>query len=143
MTKLLLTGLAIATLFSCSMGNKSHTVEQIESTQWNLTTLKGNADSLFADPTNFTLLFSSTDKRVAGTGACNNFMGNYAFAGKDSLTLNIVGHTMMMCPNQENEDIYFKLLKEVNRYSASNGKLTLFNNKDVVAEFEGEVEEIQ
>ena len=66
------------------------------------------------------------DSRVLGFSGCNNFNGNFSFAGPDIIFSKNMAMTLMACPNMEFESEFINSLSRSSlKHSISNNKLTL------------------
>lgn len=123
--------ITVATMAAC-------TTEQtpIENTEWKLVELYGKSNELFAAEPDSFFFQLSTENGLNGVGSCNRFFGNYTLSATDSILIEPMGLTRMMCPNIELEDEFVKMFYEVNTYSIDKRCLSLFNEGVKVAEFE-------
>ena len=110
-------------------------VEYIQENSWKLTKLNGAENTEFAtDAESFTIQFLPENK-LAGTGACNRFNGEYTISNSDELKITMGGATRMACPNLNLEQDFFKALSEATKYTVSIDTLTISNGENAVAEF--------
>jgi heat shock protein HslJ len=77
-------------------------------------------------------------KRAGGNGSCNTFGSSFSITNKVISFKNIFS-TKMYCEGvQQIEDAFFKQLEKVNRFEIKNKTLTLYLDKEMLLEFEGE-----
>lgn len=134
MKRLILMFVAVATFVSCCKKQPS-----LENTSWELIEINGvsvDRGSL-DDSESYTLNF---DKEVAiikatGKGDANRFFANCEFEGICELEFENMGSTRMMSPNQQMEDVYFKMLDDVESYTVKENTLILKDDGKVISKF--------
>ncbi len=84
------------------------------------------------------LVFSKEGNNLGGSAGCNKLMGNY-YASGDTLNVNIMGLTMMMCTPEsgEFERALVEAMAKVNRYEydEANNRVSMLNGEELVAIF--------
>lgn len=95
--------------------------------------LQGQAVELPADQdVTFTI---ETGGRFSGKSVCNNYFGRLEFGTGDALSLNGVGATKMMCPeNMQIENAYFEALARVTRFQIDEGESLILQSDDGTTE---------
>lgn len=107
----------------------------LESTTWKLAKMETiPAKAIDAEADFFTLQFNAADTLVSGRTNCNRFFGKYELKGQ-KLEFENMGMTRMACPEMEYEDVFVKMLDEVDRFEIDGSALKLYDDKKVVAEF--------
>ena len=80
-----------------------------------------------------TIVFSGLTKRVSGDAGCNTYFADYTL---NNLSLNIgeIGSTRKSCPDMNDEDKLFDVLRRVASYNKNDGVLTLYgqNSSEVI-----------
>lgn len=72
------------------------------------------------------LKLNKDDKRVSGSGGCNNFMGGFTLGENNRLQFSQMASTRMACPNIDfNENDYLKVLGTVKSYELEDNELLL------------------
>lgn len=119
------------TLTACHGGKH----ESLEGTLWKLTSMPGlPAEAIASEADAFTLEFNAAETMVAGRTNCNHFFGRYELKGRE-LEFENMGMTRMACPDMQYEDMFVKMLDDVDSYRIRNGELTFYDDKHVVAVF--------
>lgn len=110
-------------------------INYIKNNNWKLVSLNGTTnDAYSAEVESFTLQFLPENK-LAGTGACNRFNGEYNIAPNNELKITMGGSTRMACPNLNLEQDYFTALSNVTNYNVAVDTLTLLNGSNQIAKF--------
>lgn len=127
MKNIILAIFAVITIVSCgAMSKVGKTQANISNTSWTLAeNLKG------AKPT---LIIESG--RLTGNAGCNNYFGELtldATAG-NFMTKN-VGSTRKMCDNMEVENMFLKMLSEVDKYVVMGNTLELYRGNLLLMKF--------
>lgn len=121
----------LSTLAACN-GSKH---EPLEGTTWKLSTMAGiPASAIGAEDDAFVVEFNAADMTVSGRTNCNRFFGHYELKGRE-LDFENMGMTRMACPDMQYEDMFVKMLDEVDRYRIKDSELTLYDDKRVMAVF--------
>lgn len=125
-----LLGVATLLLSCCSncKQSKSGEIESLTETTWQLIQLDGTA---FAAKDDAYTLRLTKDNSVSGKGDCNRLVGSYTLSDKGVLDLSKLGSTMMMCPNQAQEDKFVKQLASVDGFAIDGNLLMLLQNGEV------------
>ena len=129
---LLVAAFALLTLQSCK------SVKEISSAQldgkWVLKTFNGeNVAESFKGKTP-TMELSIADKRVTGTGGCNNYSGVFNLNENEFSAPNLAS-TMMMCVHQNQEGAFLQLLGKTSTISISEENLVFVQEGKQVLEF--------
>lgn len=77
------------------------------------------------------------DGTFSGRGDCNQLSGEYILEGKMGVKFNSLALTQAMCPDQEAEDEFVRMLSKVDAYSLDVTLLLLFEGDELLAIFEG------
>lgn len=96
----------------------------LENTHWKLVSIMGApiATDNMKEPY---IQLSSAEKRIVGTGGCNNFFGGYELKEHGRLKFSALGSTQMACPNMETEAALHKALETTDSYMISGDTLYL------------------
>lgn len=82
--------------------------------------------------------FDAGKKTAGGNGSCNRFGSSFSITDNAIRFTNIFS-TKMYCDGvQQTEDAFFKQLEKTNRFEIKDKKLSLYQDKDLVLEFERE-----
>lgn len=107
----------------------------LEGTTWKLASMPGiPAEAIAREADSFTLEFNAADTMVFGRTNCNRFFGGYEVDGRD-LDLGDLGMTRMACPEMEYEDVFVRMLDEVERYEIRGDELILYDDLKQLATF--------
>lgn len=136
MKKLFLVAVSAIMLFAYGCEPKDGLVN----TSWSLVELNGTAINRaeLENKEAYTLNFEkdSTGIRVFGVGDCNRFFGTPKIDFKNKgIVLGNMGMTRMMCPNQQREDQYVKVLNETTKFKIVSGALVLMQGETIIAKF--------
>jgi copper homeostasis protein (lipoprotein) len=72
------------------------------------------------------MILHTQDKRVNGSGGCNNFTGSFQLQPANRLSFSPLAATKMFCPDaQQTEDLLFKALQNTDSYYVSGDTLQL------------------
>ena len=124
----------------CMGGSKN---VPLAGTIWKLSSMEGiPATAISAEVDAFTLMFESEEKMVAGRTNCNRFFGKYEEMGSE-LEFTEMGMTRMACPDMQYEDVFVKMLDEVDGFQIKGDELTLMDDKRSLAVFRAEKPEAQ
>lgn len=106
--------------------SKKTATDNLTAHRWHLDEIvyEGN-DFTVTPPSGVTIIFSDSTDQIAGNAGCNNFFGTFARTGEQQIKINVVGSTLMACPELEFENSYFKLLGAVDAYSVTEKELKL------------------
>jgi len=112
--------------------------EPLEGTMWKLSSMAGiPAEAIAAEEDAFTLQFDAAETMAAGRTNCNRFFGRYELKGSE-LEFAEMGMTRMACPEMQYEDLFVKMLDEVDRYEIDGTTLTLYDDRRALAVFEAQ-----
>lgn len=121
----------LVAMTACNGGNR----ESLEGTLWKLTSMPGiPAEAIASEVDAFTLQFDAAESMVAGRTNCNRFFGRYELKGRE-LEFENMGMTRMACPDMQYEDMFVRMLDDVDSYRIRRGELTLYDDEHVVAVF--------
>ena len=82
--------------------------------------------------------FNEEKKSAGGNGSCNTF-GSSITINNNQVSFKNIFSTKMYCEDvQQIENIFLNQLGKVNRFEIKNKTLFLYNDKDVLLEFEAE-----
>ena len=82
--------------------------------------------------------FNEEKKSAGGNGSCNTF-GSSSSVSNNQVSFKNIFSTKMYCEDvQQIENIFLNQLGKVNRFEIKNKTLFLYNDKDVLLEFEAE-----
>lgn len=132
MKKIFAAATLLVAMTACS-GAKSDL--PLDGTTWKLASMAGiPSTAIGAEADNFTLEFNAADTLVAGRTNCNRFFGKYELTGR-KLEFENLGMTRMACPEMEYEDLFVKMLDEVDSYRIEGSELTFFDDDKTLAVF--------
>lgn len=116
-------------------GGSQNKALPLEGTTWKLTKMESiPAKNIDAEADFFTLQLSPADTMVAGRTNCNRFFGKYKLKGQQ-LEFENLGMTRMACADMQYEDLFVKMLDDVDRYEIKGSELKFYDDKKVIAEF--------
>ena len=132
MTKIYLAAVALlVSLTACNGGND----KPLEGTTWKLASMTGIPETAIeAEADAFVFELNAADMMVAGRTNCNRFFGHYELKGSE-LDFEDMGMTRMACPDMQFEDVFVKMLDEVDSYKIKGSELSLLDDKRVIAVF--------
>ena len=103
--------------------------ERITEKYWKLIEINGNpvvANELSGREPHIVL--KDEDRRLTGTGGCNQFIGTYELGQGARITFSKVATTQMACPNMETEIAMARVFEAVDNYTLSaDGKYLSLN----------------
>lgn len=103
---------------------------RLENVVWRLTELNGNEVNR---PGKYEVTFGA-DNRVAGIGECNRFFGSYQRTNNSGgITIGPVGSTMILCPDDNYENEFFRMFEDIRLYQFSEDRLFLFAGNEMRA----------
>ncbi len=103
-------------------------------TTWRMTQFEGRAVE-GSNGDSYQILFSP-DGRFSGRGDCNRLMGSYVYSSRGTINIDNVASTRMMCPNQQGEDEFIRVLDEATNYQLDGPYLYFFLDAELLAVFE-------
>ncbi len=136
MKKIVLVALFGLIMASCCNCYKASVRSQtpVSGNAWQLVQMDGRT---FDAPEDAFVLTFGNDGRVSGRGSCNRLSGTYENDNsKGTLSMGAMVSTRMMCPDQQNEDRFVKLLGEVDGYTIDGQMLMLFTRGERKLMFE-------
>ena len=116
---------------ACCACRKGKSSVPLYGTEWHLTQLYGQP--VEAKGFNMTL---TADGHISGLGDCNRFAGSFTLNSKQLKVADNMVVTRMMCRNQERENKFLAMLREVDSYSIDGSRLMLIKGGDVLAIFD-------
>lgn len=128
MKRLLLIAVAALGVASCCNCYKGTERSQVPVTgePWRLVQMDGRMFTTEED--NFFITFGD-DGRITGKGSCNRLSGTFKNDNSNgTLSFGGIAATRMMCPRQEDEDRFVKLLGQVDGYTIDGRILMLFTD---------------
>ncbi|WP_448214004.1 META domain-containing protein [Colwellia sp. MEBiC06753] len=142
----LLTSLLLVTAVGCSYNQATTTpLEQpqttsdmsnlLETSQWLLTTLNGNAVKTSSGKS-LSLAFDGASNRISGFAGCNNYFATYS-TDNSMLNFSHLGMTRKFCQDgMELESQFAKMMSQVKAYTLNENTLMLLGeSKQVLASF--------
>jgi heat shock protein HslJ len=129
-----------AFIFFSAFVMKKETDKQLSSlydTKWQLKQIH-IADSVELVTGKAFIKFNQAKKSAGGNGSCNAFGSSITVSG-NTVSFKDIFSTKMYCEGvQQTEDTFFKQLGKVNRFMINGKALLLYNDKEVLLEFEKE-----
>ena len=129
---------AAAVLSGCSSLCPSNSkADALKNSAWTLdiNSLKG-ADSQWDKPAkDITLTFDENGKVAGCAGVNRYFSGKPALENDGDIDFGMMGSTMMAGPGLQYESLFLKTLDEADDFAIVDGKLYLYDDKDVIAVF--------
>lgn len=103
--------------------------------KWVLVSLQGTAIPLTQEAEEAPYItLDSTATSISGYGGCNRLLGE-VFLSHDSISFARLGSTKMYCEGrQEMEDAFLGALREANRFTITDDRLTLLDQKKELAQ---------
>ena len=103
-------------------------------TYWKLTELLGKAIKTTADNVREAhIILQQKNNMVKGHGGCNSFGGTFELKEGNRINFSKLISTEMICPDMENETVFFKMLGAVDNYTINGNTLQLYKAKMVTA----------
>ena len=141
MKKLLLFGISILLIFSCSSmntstpsGNKDMMAnfKRLENTSWQLVDISGEkiiTKNINGKETGIITLDISDDDRISGSGGVNRYFGSYT-VDNGIIKMSSVGSTKMMGPEDlmKVEEKYFSILQNVTGFEIRDSGILVLNS---------------
>ncbi len=126
---------------SCATSKKVNMVnEQLANTKWSLTSFTDNGKENKVTTGRAFMQLDDTKKSIGGNGSCNRFGGSYTING-NSFSVSKVFSTKMYCEDvQKTEDSFLRLLETVTKYEVKGNTLLLYNNEQIVLQFNATTE---
>ena len=95
-------------------------------TYWKLITLDGHGVAMPAEgKKEVHLILKEKDNRVQGFSGCNTMMGLYELKDANSIHFKNLASTRMACDDMTTENVFKKVLEQVNSYSIEGDNLSL------------------
>lgn len=79
--------------------------------------------------------FDVEKKSAAGNGGCNQFGGTYIIEGEKLAVKNVFATEMYCQEFHSQEENFFRLLQQVNRYDVKDSVLHMYHDNDQLLEF--------
>jgi heat shock protein HslJ len=112
------------------------TEKTIAGINWNLKKIHSSSGVVVINNPNAFIKFDAEKNSAGGKGGCNSFGSNYNI-NNASINFKNVFSTKMFCEKfQKEEDEFFKQLEKVNRYDVVDGKLFLYQDNELLLEFD-------
>ncbi len=122
--------LAFAVIACCPCRKNKSALVPFTGTEWQLAQLYGE----IVDAENYTITFAA-DGSLSGKGDCNNFAGTFTQNVHQLKVADNLVSTRMMCPDQQREDRFLKMLTQTDAYSIDGMRLMLIRGGEVIAIF--------
>ncbi len=104
--------------------------QKLEGRRWVLFELRGRAvERIGEDAQEIYLEFDAAEGRAFGFGGCNRFSGPFEIKDGFWLRFGNLMSTLMACPDQEIEQEWFAVLREIDNFTVSEDGSTLSLNK--------------
>lgn len=126
----------LAACCNCRSG-KSKNAMQLIDTKWQLAEMEGRTVTAAGESYTLTL---GKDGKVSGKGDCNTLMGSFQTPKSGVIKFNALASTRMMCPDQEAEYKFIKLLEASDGYSIDGKTLMLFTDGELKLAFSAKSE---
>lgn len=126
-------------LSSAFVMKKENTTQasSLYNTKWELKKIH-NAGNVEAITGNAFIRFYQEKKSAGGNGGCNAFGSSITVSG-NTVGFKDIFSTQMYCEGiQQTEDAFFKQLGKVNRFAIKGKALLLYQDKEVLLEFQSE-----
>ncbi len=94
---------------------------------WALTEINGQP--LEISETRPNIEINLTTMKILGKGNCNNFSGNISNYSDSNIRFEQISSTKMMCPNLDQETIFFEAMDKVVSYSIEKLTLTMYDHQ--------------
>jgi len=119
------------------MKKKNHIQQSLYDTKWSLKKIHSET-GVEEVVTKAFIKFNHAKNSAGGNGSCNSF-GSTAVVSGSAISIKDIFSTKMYCEEvQQTEDAFFKQLAKVNRFEVKGKRLTLFQDKEVLLEFQSE-----
>lgn len=109
-----------AALFTMCKENGTIPVES----NWEVQYLNVNGEQIEVPEDHKATIAFLKDYKIAGETGCNRFFGNYNAEG-NTLKLDNIGCTRMMCPHMQFESAYLNILNEAAEFSIGEDSMTI------------------
>ena len=73
------------------------------------------------------LILHSSEHRITGNGACNNFSGSYELGKENRISFSKIISTRMACPDMEVEDQFMTAMESADSFSLSKDTLSMYS----------------
>lgn len=111
----------------------------LENTYWVLTELDGKPIATSNESKKLHIQLNPVTKTASGFAGCNQFTGEYTLAGK-KISMNNLASTRMFCQKtMAIEDLFLKILKQVDEYQIKEHELFLRKGNQQLAKFQADV----
>jgi heat shock protein HslJ len=102
--------------------------------EWKLQVIVEGSDSIPANTREGTMLTFTTSGSFAGRGPCSPYSGTYATDGRN-LAIFTLDPQSMGCPDGDLENRYFRLLRQAQRYEATDSTLRIITANGAVLRY--------
>lgn len=118
-------------LFSCASSSK---VSSVSDAQWFLESIGGEKVEYQNSERQVYIRFDKATGKISGMAGCNRFFGTYTQNG-ENISFSELGMTRLSCPDMEIEARFKDVMSKANKASIKGTKLTLKQDKNILAEF--------
>lgn len=125
--------LIMALTASCKC-QKGVSTENLTSTPWELSTIKGVGAAKVNYPNGLPSAIFTTDGKINGHGGCNRYGGSYTLDANGKLTLGQMISTKMFCEGVA-EDVYMKAISTADGAKIKGNNLVLLHGDEEVMTF--------
>ena len=91
----------------CGCHSSKSQSRTLSGNSWRLVELSDGQKLAGSEEDSYTVTFDAAEGRIFGRGGCNSYFGGYKELPSHRLELSPMGSTRMMCPNQDDEDIFY------------------------------------
>ena len=123
---------ALIAVGCCRCRSKSRSAASLTGNTWQLVKLMGQ--DVAANGDSFTITFNE-DGRVNGVGSCNRMFGDFVTTADGKITIDHMGSTRMLCPDEQRENLFLQTVGNAEAYEIDGQMLMLLNNGEVQAVF--------
>ena len=135
---IVLSAFVVGKKIDSTVREKTMTITSLYATKWFLKQIYTDNGSVVV--TEAFIKFNREKKSAGGNGSCNMFGSNFS-VNNDEISFKNIFSTKMYCEGaQQQEDLFFKQLEKVNRFEIKGEILKLYQDKDLLLEFESSSE---
>jgi len=124
----------IAIFESCGTAKSGPAIDMLTDTNWQLTTINGNAADSTSYNSGLPVAYFSKDNKITGNGGCNRYNGSYNLNDEGGINISQMASTKMFCPGNGESD-YLKALESADGANVENDKLVLYKGTDEILVF--------
>lgn len=114
----------------CDCSKRSKLEKPLVGTEWQIVQLMGKDITAVED--SYTILFHDNGT-ATGVGDCNRITATYSISQKRDMKISNLGSTRRLCPNFEQENLYYEVLESVTHYEMDAENMLLLSNGTLVA----------